>query len=318
MKKIISILVLSLITITSYSQVNLNDFGRIIINSYIPDNLELPTEAKNLLITKLDQITSNTGIAGSQANARFIITANINVGTKDIIAGPPQMIAQNIDITFFIGDAVTNTIFSNTTLSLKGVGTNENKAFIDALKTINPKNIDVLAFLEEGKTKIINYYIINCDFILKDAQTLVKQEKYDEAIYQLALVPNVCKECYFKCSDTITNIYQQKIDADCKAKLSKAKTKWAGQQDISNAENVLNILSDINYNAACFSEVNLLTKEINKKMIGDEKSRLELALKKYNDKIDLEKKQIDAYKEIAIEYTKNQPKTVIYNNIYWR
>jgi hypothetical protein len=81
---------------------------------------------------------------------------------------------------------------------------------------------------------------------------------------------------------------------------------------------VLNILSDINYNAACFSEVNLLTKEINKKMIADDKARLELALKKYNDKIDLEKKQIDAYKEVAVEYAKNQPKTITYNNIYWR
>lgn len=39
-------------------------------------------------------------MGGSQANPRFIITANVNVGTKDIIAGPPQMIAQNIEVTF--------------------------------------------------------------------------------------------------------------------------------------------------------------------------------------------------------------------------
>ena len=36
------------------------------------------------------------------------------------------------------------------------------------------------------------------------------------------------------------------------------------------------------------------------------------------DKISLEKKRIDAYKDIAVEYAKNQPKTVTYNNIYWR
>lgn len=78
-------------------------------------------------------------MGGSETNPRFIITAAVNLGTKDIIAGPPQMIAQNLDITMFVGDALTNTIFSNTTLSLKGVGTNENKAFIEAFKTINPK-----------------------------------------------------------------------------------------------------------------------------------------------------------------------------------
>jgi hypothetical protein len=318
MKKIIAVLILSVFAINSNAQVKLDDFGRIILNTYLPDNIAIPTEAKNLLITKLNQITSNNGMGGSQVNPRFIITANVNVGTKDIIAGPPQMIAQNIDITFFVGDAVTNTIFSNTTLSLKGVGTNENKAFIDALKTINPKNKELLAFLEEGKTKIINYYTSQCDFILKEANTLASQEKFDEAIYNLSLVPQVCEVCFNKTSELITLIFKQKIDADCKAKLSQAKIAWAGQQKINNAENVLNILIDINPNASCYNEVITITKEINNKLINDEKARLELALQKYNDKISLEKKRIDAYKDIAVEYAKNQPKTVTYNNIYWR
>lgn len=318
MKKIISILLIAIVTSTGFAQTKVDDFGRIVLNAYLPDNIALPAEAKNMLMTKLNQITTMNGIGGSEANPRFVITAAVNIGTKDIIAGPPQMIAQNIDITLFVGDAINNTVYANVSLSIKGVGTNENKAFIEAIKTINPQNKDVLLFLEEGKKKVLNYYNTQCDFIIKDALTLTKQEKYDEAIYQLAIVPNVCKECYFKCLDTITNIYQQKIDADCKTKLSKAKTMWAGQQNISNAENVLNILSDINYNAACFSEVNLLTKQINNKLMADEKARLELALKKYNDKIDLEKKQIDAYKEVAVEYAKNQPKTITYNNIYWR
>jgi len=166
MKKIIVILFLTFVVINTNAQVKLDDFGRIVLNTYLPDNIAIPVEAKNLLLTKITQITSNNGMGGSQANPRFVITVNVNLGTKDIIAGPPQMIAQNIDITFFVGDAVTNTIFSNITLSLKGVGTNENKAFIDALKTISPKNKELLAFLEEGKTKIINYYSINCDFII--------------------------------------------------------------------------------------------------------------------------------------------------------
>ena len=34
--------------------------------------------------------------------------------------------------------------------------------------------------------------------------------------------------------------------------------------------------------------------------------------------MELEKKRIDAYKEVAVEYAKNQPKTITYNNIIWR
>jgi len=318
MKKIIIGLIAVVFITQVKAQVKLDEFGRIVLNTYLPDNIAIPSEAKNLLLTKLNQITSNNGMGGSQANPRFIITANVNVGTKDIIAGPPQMIAQNIDITLFVGDAVTNTIFSNTTLSLKGVGTNENKAFLEALKAINPKNKEVLAFLEEGKTKIINYYSTNCDFIIKEAQTLVKQEKYDEAIYQLSLVPDVCQACYFKCLDTLGSIYQKKIDADCRSKLSQAKILWAGESNATNAENVLNILVDISPQSYCFKDVNKLIEEISTKIIADEKTRLELAIKKYNDEISIEKEKIEAYRDIAVEYAKNQPKTVTYNNIFWK
>ena len=358
MKKIIAVLFLSVFAINSNAQVKLDDFGRIILNTYLPDNIAISTEAKNLLLTKLNQITSNNGMGGSQVNPRFIITANVNVGTKDIIAGPPQMIAQNIDITFFVGDAVTNTIFSNTTLSLKGVGTNENKAFIDALKTINPKNKEVLAFLEEGKTKIINYYSTNCDFIIKDAQTLVKQEKYDEAIYQLSLVPDVCKDCYFKCLDTLTKIYQQKIDADCKVKFNEAKVTWTAAQTPNGAEKAGDILSTINPMANCQTDVTAFIKVIDVKLKADEKARWQFKMKQYADKIAMQKEQVriaeekgkrddtyrenqsqrdaisqekqssrnfeldkirvNSYREVAVEQARNQPKTVSYNNIYWR
>ena len=318
MKKYITILAFTFFTITNYAQVKLDDFGRIVLNTYLPDNMAIPAEAKSLLITKLNQITSNNGMGGSLVNPRFIITANINVGTKDIVAGPPQMIAQNIDITLFVGDAVTNTVFSNTTIGLKGVGTNENKALIEAIRTINPKNKEVITLLEEGKIKIINYYNTQCDFILTDANTLAKQEKFDEAIYKLSLTPEVCTDCYNKSSELIANLYQQKINTVCKAKLSQAKIAWAGHQDIDTGENVLNILIDINPNASCYNEVLSLTKEINNKLIAVEKERLELALKKYNDKINLEKKRIDAFKDIAVEFSRNQPKTLTNNNIYWR
>ena len=311
MKKFIAVLILTVATISSNAQVKLDDFGRIVLNTYLPDNIAIPSEAKKMLITKLSQIASNNGMGGSQANPRFIITANVNVGTKDIIAGPPQMIAQNLDVTLFIGDAVTNTIFSNTTLSLKGVGTNENKAFIEAFKTINPKNKDVVAFLEEGKTKIISYYSTNCDFIIKESQTLVKQEKYDEAIYQLSLVPDVCQDCYFKCLDTLGSIYQKKIDADCKIKLNEAKLIWASAQNPVGAEKTGDILSTINPMASCQSTVSAFIKSIDAKLKADEKAKWEFKMKQYADKIAAHKEQVRIAEEKGKRddtYRENQSK----------
>lgn len=347
MKKIIAILLVSFITVFSNAQVKLDDFGRIVLNSYLSEDIDLPLDAQKMLMTKLNQITSNNGMGGSQVNPRFIITANVNIGTKDIIPGPPQMIAQNIEVTLFIGDALTNTIFSNTSLNLKGVGTNENKSFIDALKKINPKNKEIAQFLEEGKNKIINYYNTQCDFIIKDAQTLVKQEKYDEAIYHLSLVPDICQDCYFKCLDTLVSIYQQKIDVDCNLKLNEAKMTWAATQNSDAAIMVGEILSTINPIAMCQDELNTLINKIDAKLKADEKSRWEFKMKKYQDEVEAKREQLriaaesgeradefnenqaqrnfeldkirtNAYREVAIEQARNQPQNVTYNNINWR
>lgn len=316
MKKIqLVILVLLSFQFQTKAQVKLEDFGRIILNTYLPENNSITAEVKKALETKLNQITTNNGMGGSSANPRFIITAVLNVETKDIIPGPPQMIAQNIDVTLFVGDAITNTVFSNRVISIKGVGTNENKSLIDAIKNINPKNKDISNFLEEGKNKIISYYISQCDFIIKDAETLAKQQKFDEAIYKLALVPEVCKDCYFKTSELVGKLFQQKIDADCIAKLVKAKLLWSGQLNQNKAEDIIEIISEVHPNANCFTDASNFAKQISNKLKADEKAKVELALKKYNDKIAIEKQQINAYREIAVEYARNQPRTITYTNI---
>ena len=138
MKKLLFTILIALHITNSNAQevIKLDDFGRIVLNTYVSNDLKIPLEAKNQLEIKLKQITSKYGMAGTVANPRFIITASISITTKDIIAGPPQMIAQNMDITLFVGDAIDNKVFANTTITSKGVGTNDNKAFIDAINKL--------------------------------------------------------------------------------------------------------------------------------------------------------------------------------------
>jgi hypothetical protein len=318
MKKLITIIQLALATFSVNAQVKLDDFGRIVLNTYLPEGLQLPAEAKSQLQTKLNQITSNNGMGGSQANPRFIISANVIVGTKDIIAGPPQMIAQNLDLVLFVGDARTNTIFSNTTLSMKGVGTNENKAFIEAFKSINPKNKEIAAFLEEGKNKIISYYSSQCDIILKQANALAEQHKFDESIYALMVVPETCKDCYFRSKDLAFEIFKKKTESECTEKLKKAKLEWAAESNSVGAEKAAQILMTITPSDKCKTELNKLAGEIKKKMQEDQKKQYDFDMLAMKIRYDTEQKRIDANKEIALELAKNQPTTYTYTHIYWR
>ena len=185
-------------------------------------------------------------MAGTTANPRFILTASVSITTKDIIAGPPQMIAQNMDITLFVGDAIENKVFANTIITSKGVGTNENKAFIDAIKQINVQSKDLKAFLEEAKTKIVSYYATQCDIIINKAEALKGQEAYDEALYNLALVPDICKECYFKCLNEMSIVYDLKINSEGKKLLDKAITTWAANPNQEGANEATEFIKQIN------------------------------------------------------------------------
>lgn len=329
MKKIFLIFsfCIQLVNLHAQELIKLDDFGRIALNPYVSEQAKLPAEAKAQLEIKLKQIASNYGMAGTVANPRFIITSAISITTKDIIPGPPQQIAQNMDITLFIGDAIENKIYSNIVISSSGVDTNENKAFIDAIKQINTKNKKIETFLEEAKTKIISYYSTQCDLINQKAIALKQQEKYSEAIYTLAQIPEVCQECYFKALNEMGVVYYLKINSDGKIMLDKAITTWAANPNQEGANEAEEYIKQINPKAKCIPNASKLLKSINSKVIADEKERLrkQEEFDKRQQKIDaenakteaeLEKQRINAYREVAVEYLRNQPQ-VVYRNIYW-
>lgn len=317
------------ISFLSFSQdhLKLDDFGRITLNTYVSDQVKIPAEAKIQLENKLKQIASNYGMSGTGVNPRFIITASISVISKDIIAGPPQMIAQKMDVTLFIGDAIDNKIFTNTVISTKGVGTNENKSFIDGLMQLNTKSEGIQKFMNESKIEMISYYKSQCELVMKKGAELSNVGKFSEALYELSLIPDVCEECFSNAQKQSLIIFQQKIDSECQNNLNQAKAVWSSSPNYAGASMASDYLSTINVNANCYPEVKVLYKVMSDKLVNDEKIRQrleeenakrEFELTKQREKQDaeLEKERIQAYKEAAIEYAKRQP-SVIYRNIYW-
>lgn len=299
--------------------------GQIVLNAYVPESANnIPSEAKNHLENKLNQIASQYGIGGSSINPRFIITAKVVTLSKDIIGGAPQMFAQNLEITFFIGDGIENKKMANTVINAKGVGTNETKSFIDAIKKVNVNSAQLKEFVENGKAKIIDYYNSQCDAIIKEALTLEHQKKYEEAIYKLSIVPDACKSCYSKCLDTLAHIYQKKIDRDCDEKLLKAKSIWTSKQNTDGGSEIAEIISTIDPTSKCQAELASFIQSIKQKLDENEKKDWDFKMKVYNDKLEedkrnaqLEQQRINAYQQVAVEYARNQPKTVSYNYIVW-
>jgi hypothetical protein len=317
MKKIIIALMLFgfvSVAIAQNSKGKIDDMGRIALNAYLPELESVPSNARSVLENKLNQIATTSGMGGSAINPRFIITANVVVLTKDITATAPPMQAYTLDVTLFIGDGIEGKKFSSYTATVKGVGENEAKAYLAALKNVNPNDPKIKSFVESAKSKIVEYYNTNCDFIIKEAQTLATQKQYDWAIYKLTSVPEVCKECYDKCMDAVGPMYKQKIEFDCKTKLTEATTIWNGNQSWDGAQRAGEILSSIDPDASCYKEAKGLAEKISKRILEVDKREWNM---KVEQEVGLQRDMIKAYRDVGVAYGNGQPQSIAYNVRGW-
>ncbi|MGB0886924.1 MAG: hypothetical protein ACPGSL_02270 [Vicingaceae bacterium] len=317
MKKITQLLLVATIVFSStisFAQSSASkDENRIMLTSWVPPTIEgMPRVARKNLTNKLKQVVTRNGLGGSPFNTRFIISANVSVMSKDILPGPPPMHAYNLDITLYIGDGIEGTVFASETISVKGVGTNENKAYISALKRISPKNPDVQAFVKTGKEKIIQYYKDNCDLIIKKANTLADQNKYEQAIYMLSAIPSACEECYVKAMNAIKPIYKKQIDRDCKIKLQKATGIWNAAQDMAAAEEAGRMLASIDPDASCAPQARTLANKIAAKVKQIDAREWKYIVKDQQQ----ESERIKAIRDIGVAYGKGPKANVTYKSLY--
>jgi len=295
------------------AQSNQEDKNRIALTAWVPDQIEgMPASATNLLENKLSQVATKNGMSGDAMNSRFIISANVSVITKNIVPGPPTMVALGLDATLYIGDGYTGQAFESMNLSLKGVGNNETKAYLDGIKMIKPGNTEVQAFIERGKTKIINYYKANCDLILKQVQSLEAQNQFEEALFQLSGIPSACEECYTKALNAIGPVYQKMIDRDCKIKLQEAKSAWNSGQDRASADAAGQILSTIEPSSSCYGEVKTLTDDIAKRVLVVDGREWKFILRAQEQ----ESERIQAARDVGVAFGNGQPDTVIYRSLW--
>ena len=207
-----------------------------------------------------------------------------------------------MEMNLYIVDAYARTIFSSTSITVRGIGETENKCYMNAISHMPLQTPQMAQFIADGKAKIIDYYDHEGEAIIKKAQALAAQKKYDEALYWVSLIPQQCKH-YDASLEAGINIYQMYIDNLCNVNLAQARAAWAAEQNKVGAyaagEYMVNILPD----AGCYGEAMELYAEIKGKVLDDWK----FEMKKYQDGVDLEKQRIDAMRQIGVAYGENQP-----------
>lgn len=268
----------------------------------------IPEGVNTFMENKLQQVISQNGLGSADYYGRFVITASIVPVTKDIIPGPPKQFSENLDVTFYIVDNIDQKIFASTTVSARSVDASEEKVLNKAVRSINVKSPQITSFVNDGREKIIAYYVAHADRIIKTAKALAKQRQYEAAFYELSAIPEACGAAYDRAVAVGTEIYQEYVDYLCEVNLARARSVWMAQQNSDGASEAGEYLSQILPDAKCYGEANALYKEIKGKVLDDWK----FEMKKYDDQISLERARINSWRDVGVAYGKNQ-KSDTYN-----
>lgn len=352
MKKYLALALIAISSIMGNKAVaQSNAANQIYIQVMQPERDNIPAEAAKQLENKLTQLISANGVAEVDPANRFVLTSKASILTKDIVPGPPAKVSMNIDFTFMVGDLVENKVFESFTISTVGVGINENKAFIAAIKNVKPKNPELVAFLNAAKQEIVDYYASRCGQIKQEAEREAAAQNFDKAIYMLVQVPDVC-DCAEECHELAIKYNRSKVNTNAATILNKAKAAWAESPDATGAANAADFLARIPGGTTSQKEADALIAEINKKLRADQKKEWEFKMQQYHDQVEKQKRDdqarleqqradnerravqqradneyrrtqqaannaartqlIETCRQVGIEYAKNQPKSVTY------
>ena len=299
MRKLFSICAAALISATMFAA----ETEFLPISVYAADNSEnFPEGAKAMIENKLTQLLTRNGIAGLDYMGQFVLTVTTTPLDKDIIAGPPMKISEKMEMNLYIVDAYAKTIFSSTSFTVRGLGETENKCYLNAISRMPLQSPQIAQFIQEGKEKIIAYYDHEGEMLIKKAQFLAKQKKYDEALFWVSLIPQQSKH-YDAALAAGQAIYQQYINNECNVNLAAARQAWAAHQNSNGAEAAGEYLARILPDAGCYGDAMALYKEIKGKVLDDWK----FEMKQYQDGVDLEKQRIEAARAVGVAYGTHQP-----------
>lgn len=299
MKKIFFICIAALMSATMFAA----ETQYLPISVYAMDAQEsFPQGAKAMIENKLTQLLTRNGIAGLDYMGQFILTVTTTPIDKDVIPGPPMKIREKMEMNLYIVDAYAKTIFSSTSMTVNGLGETENKCYLNAISHMPLQSPAIAKFVDEGKTKIIEYYDHEGEALIKKAHFLAAQKNYEEAMYWVSLIPQQSKH-YDAALAAGQEIYQAYIDNQCYINLAKARQAWAAEQNALGAAAAGEYLANIMPDAKCYGDAMALYKEIKGKVLDDWK----FEMKQYQDGIDLQKLQIDAARQIGVAYGNHQP-----------
>jgi len=287
--------------------------NKIKLYTITPENIDnLDNSQLSRINSKFSDIITQSGYSGDGlTNNPFVVYPKILVNeVKESDGGMFRIFSASIDITIVVLQYNTKTIFKSITLELKGSGDSKRLAIDNAIRSMKTNSNELNSFFVDVRKKIIDYFVANCDNIIKKGELLISQKNYPEAFSTYFTIPSEVA-CFEKVSPLIVSAFKQYQNSKCLELLQNAKARF-GSRDFAGA---LSILSKIDPESKCNAEANKLINECFKNVSEEESRNFEFLKEAYRTEKNLEGRRIDAARDISIEYYRSRPSVINYNSL---
>lgn len=280
-------------------------------------NEDIPSEALQNLTNRLNRAIALNGYGSYDDAERFILVANVDVVSNDVVPSTPPRVSKKVEISMIIGDVIENKTFGSCCVTLAGIGQNDNKAYISAFNSLNPSAKAIKDMFKESEQEISVFYSNSSLFITK-AHTYSNAGDYDKAIAYLMTIPSIDAASYELCQNEMAIIYQQKIDKEGEALYNKASGVWKSTRNLKGAKEVAAILNDVDPYSSIMPKIDVLWTDISAKLRADELAAIEAEKRAHEERMkqaelnaESAKRLISAAKAVGVAFGIFQPKIVV-------
>lgn len=276
------------------------------------DTGDAPVEMGSMMTDRLKRALTANGVSADENYGQMLLTGKFSDLYKEQGAGSPPQVAVHTTLTLSIGDASGSAVFATKSFDLRGVGSSEQRAYINALRSLSPKNKEFEDFIKRASAQTVAYFDKNYEAILQRAELAAAKNDFEQALYYSTFIPQ-CSAGYQKASAATLRYFQQYLDHEGVILLRQARAEFAISPNAEGAAKAYALLAQISPDSSAYREATAFANEIKR----DTKVEYNFEVhQKYEDKIGLERQRINAAKEIGVAFGKgNRNHTT---NILWK
>jgi hypothetical protein len=178
------------------------------------------------LAIKLLSIASKNGISGMGGDPAFVLAAGITGVEKKLTGTAPQKTMLTYDLTIYVGNAITGTVFGSTTVKLIGVGDNEQRAANNAVSDLKD-NKEIQQMLSSSTNKIIEYYNTHSGEIKSEVESYIAKGDYSAAYGLLYSVPEQATELFAYAAQKLPDVSAKILAKESTQSLANLKSAIA-------------------------------------------------------------------------------------------